>query len=173
MARFVTPEDFKNNDLSIGYNKHQEATLQNYINRVEPEVLKALLGSPLYTAFIADWDAAPAESFSEARFETIYNALCYEEGSKQYQSEGIKRMLMYFIYFEYIRDNNIQKRPVGLVENENENAEIASTSKAAIFTEYNSGIDTYKIIQLYINNNPESYDYEDYNGQFKEYASWI
>lgn len=171
MARFVTIDDFKTGELLLATNYLQDPDLQSFIDRVEPDVLQDMLGCDLYNLFIADWDAVPSGSFSEPRFQVIYDAFCEDKDCYILKSEGIKQMLMYFIYFEYIRFQTFQDRTTGMKKTISENSERALLTEFGLFEKYNKGVKNYTNIQIYICDN--SGNYPEYNGQNKNLASWL
>ena len=171
MARFVSISDFSTGELKIATSTFQEADLQKFIDKVEPSILNELLGCALYLLFIADWDAVTANSFSQDRFKDIYKEFCKDDSCGICKSEGIKKMIMYFVYFEYLRFQNTQNRITGQSKPKKELSESVSTVHHALFSEYNAGIETYRAIQWHMCENSE--DYIEENGQRKEKASWL
>lgn len=173
MSNFVQTEDFETGELKLPVSNLTEETLQEYIDRIEIESLTDLLGCDLYALFIADWLAVTALSFSEDRFKAIYNPICIDQECGQLRSEGIKQMLMHFIYFKYVRDIQTDVRVSGIKQTYSENSKPATGNQAGLFLKKNKGVEIYKAIQEYIYLNPDSYDYEDYNGINKDFAGWL
>ena len=112
MSRFVQTEDFDEGELALSYNVGSDETkLQDIINKYEVEVLQDLLGCALYEEMISDWDANPSGEFSEDRFKAIYDPLCYDDNCYVKRSEGMKKMLMYFIFFYWVRQQPYRQTP--------------------------------------------------------------
>ena len=84
-------------------------------------------------------------------------------------SEGIKEMLKYFIYFEYLRDNQTTMTITGATKNTFSNSEMARLVETRIIENYNLGIRTYQEIQWYIDDeNPLDYDYDLYITEYQK-----
>jgi len=171
MARFVSVDDFKVGKLKLSTTNFKEDDLQSVIDEVEPSILIEMLGAALYSEFIADWDAVPINQFSEDRFQKIYYPFFLDFDYATVTSVGIKEMLMYFIYFEYIRIQAFQNRVTGTKQTKTENSQIAGFSKQGLFNTLNIGVDNYDSIQYYIND--KSSDYPEFNGHKKGKTSWI
>ena len=88
-------------------------------------------------------------------------------------SEGIKQMLVEFLFFEYIRNTPVTFTIGGPQKNEQANAEEAGLEESNIFQAYNQGLISYCSIQYYILENPESYDYENFLGEVKQEATFV
>ena len=173
MSNFVQASDFESGETKISTTQYSVSELQAFIDAIEPSLLRHLLGCDLYADFIADWEADPVDSFAELRFKTIYEAFCKDDEYGIIESLGIKEMLKYIIYYLYTRGQVTSKRVTGFVKEKNDNSEAASAIDAATFSKYNEGILTYSSIQWYIEENPDAYDYDKYNGQLKQLISWI
>jgi len=149
---FLQPSDFIGL-VAQGKNEFTTPAIQAYIDEYEVDYLTALLGCDMYTEFIADLDTAPLIEPSSIpvspKFTAIFNAFCIDDDgtcdNDQRISKGFKEMLKYFIFWEY----------------------------AKLYKNYNLGIKTYKNIQWYICDNPEDYDYDNYNGIRKDYSTWL
>lgn len=169
MGNFVNITDFESGELKISITNFQEADLQYFIDKVEPDILTCLLGSTLYDLFITDWNGI---AFSEQRFTDIYNAFSIDyEDCYIVKSKGIKKMLMYFIYYEYVTFQQNQNRVSGTKKTTSENSERVSMVDLGIYNIYNEGIETYNAIQWYICDKES--DYPEYNGQVKNSLGWL
>ena len=173
MSRFIQLEDFEKGELSIQETIYGEGDLQEVIDKQEKSVLVDLLGHELYLDFIADWDNAPAEEFSEARFKTIYDELYFVYCGHQLESIGIKEILKHVVFYEYMRRAGISKNTNGFCKIIDDNSKPLSGNGAGIYEYYNKGIRSYDAIQLYIGYNPESYDYKKYLGEHRQKAGWL
>ena len=175
---FLQPSDFTGL-VSQSKNEFTTPKIQLYIDEYEPEYLQDLLGCDMYEDFVADLLPTPAVPTSvpqDPKFLAIFNAFCFDEGlgtGCQYKSVGIKEMLKFFIFWEYARDNQQEFAITGATKNAFSNSELVALSHTRLYRNYNKGIETYKAIQWYICDNPENYDYDNYNGQFKDYTDWL
>lgn len=169
-SRFVQTSDFETGVLKISKTNFQSGDLQSIIESQEEVILIELLGVDLYDAFITDWNADPVGSI-EQRFKDIYNPFTQDYGGCIVVSEGIKKMLMYFIYFEYLRFQDSQNRTTGMKKTESENSKRIAVQHSGLFYKYNLGIKTFDSIQWLINQDLSNYP--EYNGQAKEVMSWL
>lgn len=183
----IIPSDFQTGVLCIGFNKHQEAEIQSFIDKFEKEYLTALLGCELYDLFVADLD--PSGVPQTAIYTSIYEAFCEDNecyiypyqgyywryGYKGYRtqviSEGMVAMAKQFIYFEYLRIQKTYNTPTGTVVNSNEVSRETNFSEAGVFQVYNEGVMTYDAIQWFICKNES--DYPTYNGIIKRKTSFL
>ena len=171
MSLFITPEDFEEGKLHISSTCYEEGALQACIDKQEEDVLQELLGCELYNLLIADWDGNTPGQFSDQRFIDIFDKFCEDIDCGIVKSQGIKDMLMNFIYFEYIRIQAFQNRTTGNKKTKSENSERASFNDVALYNNYNDGVHTYCAIQWFICKN--SSDYIEYNGIPRELLGWL
>lgn len=162
---FITVADFTNKyELHTGM--YDQNKIQAYIDKYVPRYLRQLLGVDLYNDFIADLDSNDYPQ--SPNFVDIYEPFAYDSGYNFYQwnglyeghgavvSEGMKEMLLGFIYYEYAKDLVNQMTPFGNVKPKSENSDIANTLFSMMYTRYNEGVSTYQAIQNYIRrNNPQ------------------
>jgi len=166
--------------VSLSQNEFDAVKLQLYIDRFEVRYLTDLLGCDMYDDFVADLiptPAVPTSAPTDAKFTAIFNPFCIDEQPDtgcQHVSEGIKEMLKFFIYFEWARDNQYTMAITGATKNTFSNAEIATIIETRATENYNLAIKTYQAIQWYIDDeNPNNYDYSNYNGIRKGIISWL
>lgn len=168
MAKIVQISDFKGKyQVSLG--AFDANTLQSYIDKYEKKYLYDLLGVALGDLLLADI-TTPFAGPTTPIYQTIFNALNSDDTSyfcNQIRSNGIKEMLIGFIYFEYIRSKAVVNTPVGSVVAQNEVSNISDFSSTLIYVNYNEAIKSYKSIQSYISIN--STDYPTFNGTLKSY----
>lgn len=173
----LAPEDLTGiwdmpvNDLS-------DSDIQNYLDQYEAEYLRKLLGATLYDELLTDLGGTLTTSAAptELRFTKIWNAFNIDEGTRSgciHTSEGIKNMLKGFIYFEWVRDNNVKLTIAGQSKSTYSNSEIARVSEGMAISNYNRALNSYNEIQWYIDKNQDTYDYDDYNGVTIEYIGWL
>jgi hypothetical protein len=144
---------------------YDQNKIQAYIDKYEPRYLRQLLGVDLAADFVADLNNQQIPR--SPNFLEIYNPFAYDsgynfylwngiyEGTGQLLSDGIKEMLLGFIYFEYAKDLVNQMTPFGNVKPKSENSDIANTLFSMMYTRYNESITSYRAIQHYVRmNNP-------------------
>ena len=169
---YIQTTDFKG-QTNIASDQYSESGLQTYIEDFEVRILQELLGVDLYAEFAADWNATLGEPKS-AKFLVIWNALNFDYSCQIYRSQGIKQMLSFLIYWEYLRDMPVKNNIAGPQINEQANSRAAELAETNATTNYNQALESYKSIQWYVDcYNPLNYDYSEYNGQPKEYLSFI
>jgi hypothetical protein len=146
--------------------------LQDYIDKFEVRYLQDLLGCELYEEFATDF-AITGVLPTDPKFQLIWNQFCKDDNCRIRRSEGIKEMLSLFIYFEYLRDQPVKNNIGGPQLNDQANSTAATPTQTNIFTNYNEALESYWAIQWIICDNPDSYDWDKYNGQCKELISLI
>jgi len=144
--------------------------LDTYISNYEEFYLLRLLGADLYDLFIADLTSTTPQVPQTAIYLAIFNKFHTDNNGSFEVSEGIKKMLMQFIYFHYVRDQQTYNSTAGTVVNDNENSQQKLFS-GPLVDHYNKGVNNYKTIVNYILDNPN--DYPEYNGINIYYASGI
>lgn len=167
MAKIVQISDFKG-EYAITMDAFSGIHLQKFIDTFELKYLIDMLGVTLGSNLYADITTAftpPTNTF----YLYIFNSFSYDENNNQIKSEGIKKMLIGFIYFEYVRFQKSKNTATGNVNGNNEVSIPAMWGETGIYVNYNNSIDTYKTIQYHINQNLANYS--NYNGLCKEYTS--
>lgn len=171
MGKIVRIADFIG-QYAITQNPKSETQLQSFIDKYELPYLYDLLGVTLGNLFYADI-TTPYTDPDTAIYATIFNPLASDENticSMQIRSNGIKEMLLGFIYWEYVKAQKIKNTITGNVAQQNETSREACWVESNIYSNYNEAVKTYKTIQWYVNKN--STDYPDYNGLSKQLAHW-
>ena len=138
--------------------------IESYIAIYEESYLRELLGVNLFNSYKAD---VVSHLPFTASYLTITNPLYIEQSGYSIVSNGIKDMLLGFIFFEYVRDNKIKQSMSGSVVNGVDSSNNDFTQEF-LFQRYNESIDIYKNIQLYIELNKATYP--TYNGFTKGYS---
>lgn len=149
----------------IAYNTAGRVTLDAFIEQYETNYLYDLLGKTLADLFIAsvvNYEPVGAE------YLTIYNVIELDLTCRVERNDGMKNMLLGFIYFEYMRKFPIMSTSVGQVVSSNENS-TPTIDNWGMANRYNSSVNDYQIIQYYINQNLTSYP--NYKGQYKGYTT--
>lgn len=151
----------------ISANTAQLAELDNFISQYETNFLYDLLGKTEGDAFIATVvNYQPVG----AAYLAIYNVIEIELSCRVIRNEGMKNMMLGFIYFERMRKSPIQSTVTGQVVMTNENS-LPAFDNWGMTSRYNNSIDDYQIIQYYINQHLT--DYPNYKGSYKGYAQPI
>ena len=137
--------------------------LDTYIEKYEKYHLVRMLGKDLYDAFIADLTLTTPQTPQTLRFQNIFNPFDVVPNIDNclLPSEGIKKMLIQFIYYYYLCDQSHQNTPVGQVVNQNENSVNTPYNGYNLIDVYNEGVKSYINIQEYVNAN--IVDYPEYN----------
>ena len=155
---FITVDDFTGKyELHTGM--YAQSNISDYIDKYEKLYLIDLFGATLYDLFVSDLDVnnvpkSPAyiKVFNPFHEDvTLYTTLV---------SNGIKEMLLGFIYFEYCKDNMNQMTIVGQTRPKNENSQVVNTLQTLIYTRYNEAVKTFTNIQEYILLNYTTYGSE-------------
>lgn len=142
-------------EFQITQDKFSTKKLNTYINRYELTYLNRLLGCELAKLFIADLN--PSGVPTDQRFIDIYDIFCKMIACELEESAGIKEMLLGFIYFEYVKNNNSFVGTSGNKSSETENSNEAGSLVHNVYARYNLSIETYSAIQAYICDNMTVY----------------
>lgn len=164
MGLLIAKTDFTGK-YSIAQNSFTK--LDDYIAKYEKNVLRKLLGITLFNLFEADVvSMVPTTPI----YQSLYNPFQQDNNNLIVISEGMKSMLLGFVWYEYIRDEKFKNTIVGTVVGANENARESGFSEAYVYGRYNDSICTYNAIQWFILKNKT--DYESYNGQQLSLSHW-
>lgn len=158
MSLFVKIADF---ETIVPQDKYTVVTLQKYLDDLEEVYLIQLLGAALFLEFKTDFEIIGTIP-TEQRFIDIWNAFNADNNSEIKTSLGIKKMLVGFIAFEFLRDEMVKKTIGGLVQNEQVNGVIASFQSSDLLSLHNKSVNTLNAIQWLINEDLTTY--EGYNG---------
>lgn len=164
MAKIVQTSDFTG-AYRVSKSAQSEVELSNYINKFELLFLMELLGVELANLVYADI-TTPFTEPNTAKYKIIFNTLNSDE--PLVKSNGIKQMLVEFIYFEFTRNQTFVNTITGNVNASNEVSTLANQFSTNIVTTYNTAVDTYFSIQKYITFNLSTYP--EYKGVCKHYT---
>jgi hypothetical protein len=142
----------------LSLNNYNTDVIDAYILKYENKYLTQLLGVDLKALY----DANPTSPI----YLTITNALSFDYSGDICISNGIKEMLLGFIYYEYSIDVIAKPTTNGTVTTKNENS-TTLMNNAWICSRFNEAVDTYNTIQKYIL--IHSSDYPTFNGQEIKY----
>ena len=171
MSLYLALSDFKAQS-KIAKDIFTTSDLQPYLDKFEVRYLQELLGADLYAAFKVDF-AIIGTAPTDAKFIEIWDAFAMDDELHIHRSEGIKEMLVMFIYFEYLRDQFAKNNIAGMQKNEQANATHLDSQGTNVYTLYNEALETYCAIQWLIWDNPNNYDWDEYNGQIKDLISIV
>jgi hypothetical protein len=148
---FLTPNDFTGRfELHTGM--FDQPKLVDYIQRYESHYLIQLLGANMYDQLQSDYDPLTS-SFWSPNFEFLANPFHVDVNNgfgETIISDGMKTMLLGFIYWEYIKDTINQMTPIGNVIPQNQNSTPNSTIYSSMWSRYNESIKTFRAIQRWL-----------------------
>ena len=166
MGILIDSDDFTG-VWALSQGTYSDSEIDAYIELWEKRFLVELLGVELFDLFEADLvNQVPQDPI----YLKIYNSFYIDDSTCVVVSEGMKKMLLGFIYFLYVRDAAVHTK-MGSVINEAENSREARGEERGLTQRYNKAISTYKAIQWCICDQDQ--DYPTYNGQYKETTSGI
>lgn len=145
--------------------------LPPYIEKYEEFYLVRLLGADLFDLFIADLTGPTPQVPQAQRFIDIFDPFNLDDSNNLRISEGIKQMLVEFIYFHFMRDKQYIKTNTGTVRTEGSISEQLGYNGWNLVQSYNQGITNYFEIQWFIQDNSSTYPEE--NGIFIGFTSGI
>ena len=166
MGILIDSEDFTGK-WKIATDDYSEVELDDYISAYEKKYLVALLGVELYDLFAADLNNQVPQT---AIYTSIFNEFYIDDSTCVFHSEGMKKMLLGLIFFQYVRDQDVKNTVSGTVRNQSELA-VQIPAFNSVVLRWNQSIDTFRNIQWYICDNET--DYPTYNGQSIDYTSGI
>lgn len=164
--------------------------LPYFLPQFQERYLVDLLGVELYKLFAADFDADP--SLENPVYAILYEPILEDNTSgfgnvfypvnggwfeldgycqtRQIRSEGIKNMMLGFMYWEFMRRDWAKSTPTGLVKPQPENSESVRLDDSGLYIIYNEAIASFNAIQAYILKHKEEYPL--FNGIRKGVAHW-
>lgn len=165
MGLLINEDDFAS---LIATDVYTEADLTLAIDEYENPLLYELLGIELYNLFVADLVNGVPQT---AKYLTIYNAFVKEIDDKMVTSQGMKEMLVQWVFFYFVRTQPQSNSIGGNVENQDTINKPSEMSYTTLVLKYNKCITNFKSIQTYIKSVKDT-DYSTYKGICKEYMSW-
>ena len=179
MASFILKSDFTGR-WNVSLNKFGEEDLEMYIQSFEKEILTDLLGCELYPLFVADCVADADDRLipQSPEYVAIYDEICDDALSTcccgkdtHMESYGMVDMLKSMVRFYWLRDQKYKQTVSGTSVMDSENSVVIKSLHYGLTKQYNRGIESYKSIQCYIENN--STTYPTYKGRCKSFAGWL
>lgn len=172
MGLIIVPSDFVGK-YTLVKGKYVDKMIADYIAKYEERYLMELLGIELFDLFKADVLANAPDKFPA---DPIYKVL-YDPIREQKQdcnslmlSDGIKDMLLGFLYFEIGRDQDVKQTMSGAQKTKSENAEPPAYGEWDIWGRYNEAVKSYTTIQWYAGD--DSVTYPGYRGVKKQISYW-
>lgn len=145
--------------------------LSDYIIKYEKKYLLMLFGAELYDLFIADLTVTTPQVPQTQRFIDIFNEFQTTDNGCLVYSEGIKKMLIQFVYFHITRDIPNAKTTQGTVRMANENSTNNPYNGFNLVESFNEAVANSRAIQWYICDNKE--DYPEEESQLIDYINGI
>ena len=93
------------------------------IEKYEPDLLNLLLGYELYKALLSDLNNGTPQS---QRFKDLVNGAEFTLRARLLKWDGLKNMIAYYVYFNYVYYNNIHLSGVGSMQIDAENSKRVS-----------------------------------------------
>ncbi len=165
MGLLIVADDFVGKwDLA----KSNDDKIDEYIAEYEEMYLIELLGKELFDLFKADVSSTTLKPVTPI-YLTLYNSFTEKINELVFTSEGLKKMLLGLIFFQYVRDNRIKQTMNGAIEIQ---TEVSTFSESTfLFQRQNQAVQTYNAIQQYILDN--KLDYPTFYGVIKRKSSFI
>lgn len=165
MANILTIDDF-DGQFEMPSNSYTDAQIDMYIADVQEEQLTDLLGYDLYNEFMTALDATP-----DVKWTNLRDGDTYQDGEYLRKFKGIKEMLKYFTYFEYMRSLRIEARETGFRLPDGTNSdEAGNLGTVRLKRMYNKGIAIYQDAYFYIkeeNKGTEIFELFRYKHKYK------
>jgi len=165
MANILTINDF-DGQFEMPSNSYTDAQIEMYIADVQEEQLTDLLGYDLYNEFMTALDATP-----DVKWTNLRDGDTYQDGEYLRKFKGIKEMLKYFTYFEYMRSLRIEARETGFRLPDGTNSdEAGNLGTVRLKRMYNKGIAIYQDAYFYIkeeNKGTEIFELFRYKHKYK------
>lgn len=142
--------------------------LNAVINSWEKYYLKQLLGIELYKLFAADITAHVPGTLI---YQNIFNPIEQDFNQEILISEGIKIMLLGFLYWEYVREVEKKLSTVGFIANTSDVSKPIAIDFTQTNNKYNDAVTSFETIQWYIRDQNIT-TYPLYNGQEIKRTHW-
>tara|TARA_R110002050_G_scaffold162784_2_gene292648 strand:- start:39 stop:539 length:501 start_codon:yes stop_codon:yes gene_type:complete len=153
----VSKSDFRG-EYSISKTSYDQ--LDWYIEKYEKKYLQKIFGAELYRLFKADLTVTDPQVPQAPRFLDIFEPFAIDSDSLLVESEGIRKMLVGFIYFHYVRELQTENSASGTVTN---SVELGINAKynGNIITAFNDSVDISHSIQWFIYEKKDEYPEEN------------
>lgn len=165
MGKIVKTTDFVGK-YKISQNSFAQDDLQAFIDKFEKVYIRKLLGLTTGDLFYADIAALTFLPPTDPIYSVLFNPIAVVINNCDIISNGVKEILLGFIYWEYVRWSSTQQTLNGSIAQDSETAIKIDWSSTPIYGNYNDSVMSYSAIQYFINN--DKTDYPDYNGKTLE-----
>jgi hypothetical protein len=162
MGLIIASSDFSS---IIATDVYTVSEVDGAIDTYEKQLIIELLGVELGDLFIDDLDVNGVPTTQ--RFTDIFESWFKQYDDVIYQSVGMKQMLVWWVFFFYVREQWQDNSINGNVESEGSISRDSKMSYVTLIKNYNVAIKTYKSIQKFIEENKSTYP--EYKGICKEY----
>jgi hypothetical protein len=177
MATLLLNKDFTGR-WNVSNNKFGEQDFEDYMEQLQPEILKDLMGCSLYALFEADLVAQPDGRYvpQSLEFLNIYDEICTTNTlttccTDKHKSYGMVDMLKCMIRFYWLRDQKYKQTVSGTSIMDSENSVVIKSTHYGLTKQFNRGIESYHSIQCYMHKHES--DYPKYSPTKKELATWL
>jgi hypothetical protein len=164
--QIISLQDFESGKFAISTNQYTTADLVKYGDTYELNYLEDLLGVELAKLLLADLVNGVPQT---QRFIDIFNRISmdYEQSGDGcvLRSEGIPAILIGFVWCEFVKDQNAKNTIAGTTQNEQEVSKVMSFRNAQFIERYNTTLNSYTSLQIYIAENITVYP--EFNGMMK------
>lgn len=122
--------DYFNLDINVPDVGSTYATISDYIDRYEPEILRKLLGETLYQDVAAYDPLTSSQAIIDLVAGKDYTVGDYTVSWKGLiNTDDYISLIAYYVYYWYVRDQISRLSVTGFVSNTHENAQNASPAK--------------------------------------------
>lgn len=170
MGKIVKTTDFIG-PYAISQNTFITANLQSFIDKFEKVYIRKMLGLTLGDLFYADIAVGTFLQPANPLYSVLFNPIAVELNGREIVSNGVKEILIGFIFWEYTRTANVTNTITGNVVQQNETSQVVDWNQTTIYNIYNEAVKSYTNVQYFINN--DLTDYPDYNGKCLELNNWF
>jgi hypothetical protein len=162
----LSPSDFTG-QFAITKTFDNPTKIQEYIDKVEIQILNELFGVDLYADYlIGIGEITPDPIWTKLRDPFTFQSNC----GKVHTSEGLRTLLLCITYATYYHEERSTPTSTGKTVLRHEGGDRATIEWDTVYSVYNRGIKTYQAIQEYISENMD--DYSNYKGVNKK-RSWL
>ena len=134
-------------DVEIPVGEWTEDKLNLYIDQVEEDILTSLLGWTLYQELESNLNVHPLP----AKWANLIDGDTYTSGEITFKFKGLTEMLKHFVFFYYMRDNEMENTQIGVVINSATNADrVTPVTSNLLRRHWNKGIKIYNDACSYI-----------------------
>lgn len=150
----LEPDDFENGVYAVAIDEHTFDDLEKYIEFVERDTLKSILGVKLYKDFVDEVDLGGGVPTTQ-RFLDFVNGVFYNNtnygADKWFEPIGAEEILKAFTYRKYVDDTASRHTTAGEQEVDASNSSGVFSSKGMVA--YNQGVsacnESYVFLQFY------------------------